>query len=367
MPPETIAVTIPEKPRQFQLIPASELTKQPIPIRWLIRHYIPKSSVIEVFGAPGSGKSFVALDMAFCVSNGLDWHTQSTQPGTVIYLAGEGFAGIGQRLRALEIKHGIKANNLIISQQPASLTDEQNAAWVADAIHQHNPELIVIDTLSRNFGPGDENSSRDMNAFIFNLDLHIRGEAAVLIIHHSGHAEKSRARGSSVLFGAVDMEYSLSKSENKLVLANTKSKDFEPPRPLSFKLRQQELDWIDDQGEQVKSAILEPTEWHPSKDSKPRLSARNQAILTALERAICLHGIKPEKAITERFAGFGFGSGRHVVHVDHWRKEAYPVIDVDSTDSIGADAKRKAFNRARDTLRKNHVQTMNGFWWVIYE
>lgn len=350
----------------FKLVPATDLTKQPAPIGWLIRNYIPEAAMIEIFGAPGSGKSFVALDMVFCIANGLGWHDHDTKPGTVIYLAGEGFAGIGQRLRALEIKYDLKAENLIVSQQPASLTDEQNAAWVADAIRQHEPVLIVIDTLSRNFGAGDENSTRDMNAFISNLDLHIRGNAAVLIVHHSGHAEKGRARGSSVLFGAVDVEYSIIKSENTLTMTNTKAKDFEPPKPLSFELKQQALDWRDDQGDPVKSAILELTEWQPPKDSKPRLSARNEAILTALERAIELHGIKPDKEITERFGGFGIGSGRRVVHVDHWRKEAYPVIDVDS-DGGESEAKRKAFNRAKDALRKNYVQTMNGYWWVIYE
>lgn len=352
----------------FKLIPAAELTKQPAPIRWLIRNYIPEAAMIEVFSPPGHGKSFLVLDMVFCIANDLNWHDHDTKPGTVIYLAGEGFAGIGQRLRALEIKHGIQANNLIVSQQPASLTDEQNAAWVADAIHQHEPALIVIDTLSRNFGAGDENSTRDMNAFISNLDLHIRGNAAVLIVHHSGHAEKSRARGSSVLFGAVDVEYSISKSENTLTMTNTKAKDFEPPKPLSFELRQQALDWCDDQGDPVKSAILELTEWQPGRSeakTKP-LSAQNRDVLTALERAIELHGEKPSKEIMERFGGFGIGSGRRVVHIDHWRNEAYPILDVESGERELAN-KRARFNRAKEALRKQHIQTMDGYWWPIYD
>ncbi|MCK5667136.1 MAG: AAA family ATPase, partial [Thiotrichaceae bacterium] len=204
----------------FKLIPATALTTQPTVIKYLVKGYIPEKSIIEIFGAPGSGKSFVAMDWAFCIANGIDWHEKGTSQGTVVYIAGEGFAGIGQRLRALEVKHGMPANNLIISKQPASLTDEQNAQWVADAIHQHNPVMIVIDTLSRNFGGGDENSTRDMNAFISNLDLYIKGDATVVLVHHSGHSEKSRARGSSVLNGAVDVEYCINKNENIVTMSN---------------------------------------------------------------------------------------------------------------------------------------------------
>jgi len=352
-----------EQQQPFQLVPATELTAKPSHIRYLIKDYIPEQSIVEIFGSPGSGKSFVALDMAFCIANGIDWHNRRTGQGTVVCILGEGFFGTGQRLRALEIKHGIPANNLIVSKQPASLTDEQNALWVADAVHQYDPVMIVIDTLSRNFGGGDENSTRDMNAFISNLDLYLKGDATVVLVHHSGHAEKGRARGSSVLNGAVDVEYCISKSESMLTMINTKAKEFEPPKGLSFEMTPQELDWQDEDEEPIKSIVLTESEYKPSNDkSKPRLTGRNEAILAALQRATEQHGIKPDREITERFGGFGIGSGRKVVHVDHWRKEAYLVISSEATD-----AKRKAFDRAQDTLMKNHIQTLNGFWWLINE
>jgi len=356
-----------ELPPPFELIPATSLTSHPAIIHYMIKGYVPEKSIVEVFGAPGSGKSFTVLEWAFCIANGITWHNRKTRRGMVVYIAGEGFAGYGQRLRALEIKHNMPANNLVMSKQPASLTDEQNALWVANAIHQHDPVMIVIDTLSRNFGGGDENSTRDMNAFISNLDLYIKGEATVVLVHHSGHAAKERARGSSVLNGAVDVEYCISRNENIITMSNTKAKEFDPPKSLSFEMTPQELDWQDEDGEPIQSIVLEETDWKPSAEkSKPRLSGRNEAILAALQRAIEQHGVKPDKEITERFGGFSIGSGRKVVHVDHWRKEAFMVIDVEPSDRETAN-KRMAFSRAKDTLLKNNIQTMNGFWWSINE
>jgi RecA-family ATPase len=225
--------------------------------------------------------------------------------------------------------------------------------------------LIIVDTLARSFGPGDENSAQDMSKFIQNIDRYFLPFSAVALVHHSGHSEKNRGRGSSSLYGSLDLEYQVSKQNDIITMKCTKAKDMPPPPSISFEMAAQEIDWVDSEGEAVKSIVLNETEWKPGGEkSKPRLTGRNEAILAALDRAIEQRGVKPNKEITERFGGFGIGTGRKVVHVDHWREEAYPVIDVDA-DEREMKNKRAAFNRAKDALRKNHIQTMNGYWWVI--
>ena len=78
--------------------------------------------------------------------------------------------------------------------------------------------LIVIDTLNRNFGGADENSTKDMTAFVSNLDL-LRAEhgATILVIHHSGHTNSGRSRGSSVLYGAVDANMQVARNRDTVV------------------------------------------------------------------------------------------------------------------------------------------------------
>lgn len=90
----------------FPLIPASALTINPIAIDWLVENIIERGSLNLLFGEPGAGKSLFALDWAFCMAAGIDWHGYRTKPVGVVVIAGEGFAGMARRLKALEAKHG---------------------------------------------------------------------------------------------------------------------------------------------------------------------------------------------------------------------------------------------------------------------
>jgi RecA-family ATPase len=69
-------------------------------------------------------------------------------------------------------------------------------------------ELIVIDTVARNFGGGDENSAQDASKFIAHCDTYLRERfnCSVVLVHHSGK-KGDVARGSSAFRAACDQEY----------------------------------------------------------------------------------------------------------------------------------------------------------------
>ena len=121
------------------------------------------------------------MDMAFCVAAGIDWNGNKTKPGDVIYLAGEGFVGLGRRFKVLEERYQCKAPRLFISEQPAQLMGIVNVSEVITAINEisKNPALIIIDTLHRNFGAGDENSSKDFGIFLGRV-----GTGKTTALHH---------------------------------------------------------------------------------------------------------------------------------------------------------------------------------------
>lgn len=355
-----------EKPR-FKLTRITDITGEPKVNNWQIKNLLEHNNLALFFGEPESGKSLIAMDIAFCVAAGIDWNENKTTQGDVIYLAGEGYTGLARRFKALELRYGCKAERLFVSEQPAQLIDPKNTGLVKDAINTItlNPALIVIDTLHRNLGCADENSAKDLGAFISNIDNQLRATGTtVLIIHHSGHGTSNRSRGSSSIKAALDIEFKVSKSGKLVTMTCTKAKDFEKPKPCNFEIAIQELGWTSEDGEPVCSVWLSSTE----KKEKPkgkRLSVRDGAILTSLDRAISKHGIPPTPEIRERFGGFdGFKNQNwKIVQVNHWRDEAYPVIDVDGDNS----AKRKAFQRARNKLRETHVQTMDDYWWRVYD
>lgn len=295
------------------------------PVQWLVRNYVEADSLALMFGDPGCGKSFAAIDLACCVATGTPWHTNKTNPGAVFYIAGEGQNGLMRRFAAWSQHNDIPLTGapLFIGHRPAQLCNAGAAAEVANAVDDiraacgKDPALIVVDTLARNFG-GDENNQEDMGAFIANIDAFLRksGEwnATVLIVHHSGHADKSRGRGSSALKGAVDAEYSLTKDEAGVVrIEATKMKEAEHPQPLAFTMERVTLDGVeDDEGEPVTSvALLSVAHVPPAKGGKSGRGKNQTLALSVLAEMI--------KEQRERLTSTGYSPSGARVTLDAWR------------------------------------------------
>jgi len=169
---------------------------------WVIDGLVETETLGLLFGEPGCGKSFLAVDMALCVATGVPFHKRSVKQGAVFYIAGEGFNGLTRRFRAWA-KHknvDIDGATLFVSKKAAQFLDAASATAVTSAVQtlaaEHGiPALIFIDTVARNFGAGDENSTSEMNAFIAAMDA-LKGEfpdCAVILVHHTGHSEKAKS------------------------------------------------------------------------------------------------------------------------------------------------------------------------------
>lgn len=247
----------------LRLVSAAELMRKAGPISWLIQDYFEADTVSQIFGSPGSYKSFIALGIAVAVASGLPWHDHIVKrQGPVVYVCGEGHNGLSRRLAALCQERGIDpdALPLAFSNAAVGLSNEENAANLKSAIDalSQPPVLIVIDTLARNFGAADENSTADMNAFITNIDK-LRGRATVLVVHHSGHTSTERERGSSALRGAIDANYRVEFDDSLHVVHVTplKMKDAELPPTLHLTPRVVELPVKDEAGQLVTSVVME--------------------------------------------------------------------------------------------------------------
>jgi len=248
---------------KFELVRVDDL--RPHPPRWLIRGVLEEGTLAMVFGEPGVGKSFLAVSMACCIATGSNWNDREVKKGMVVYIAGEGHGGLGRRLKAWSIKHGVDlaGSPLRVSKGPAALSDPGTVDAVSEAIRQAQeeesevPRLVIIDTLARNFGSGDENSTKDMQEFIKAVDeLRQRHGCTVLIVHHTGHAEKGRARGAIALKGAVDAEYRIQEQSGRISLESTKMKDGPCPSAMSLKLETVKLPLMDEYDKTATSAVL---------------------------------------------------------------------------------------------------------------
>lgn len=160
--------------------------------------------------------------------------------GKVIYMIGEDAHGLRWRAIAEQQRMGIPteqiANEVWWSKQPGQLSDTEDAKrWLAQirAAAPEGPALLVVDTQSRNFGSGDENSTQDMAKFVHHLaELSRVLGCCVLIVHHTGHANKDRARGSMVMHGALDGSYRITNEGGTVTATSCKAKNWAEPAPL---------------------------------------------------------------------------------------------------------------------------------------
>ena len=232
-------------------------------VNWLIEGVLEQEVFGVLYGAPKTGKTFVALDMSLSIASGKNYHGKPTTQSAVVYVAGEGVSGLRRRTKAWCIEHGVDANSLPVlwSWRGQPLTDAEEARALSQEItqlaEQHDVpvSLIVIDTLNRNFGGADENSTKDMTAFVANLDL-LRTDhnATILVVHHSGLSTDKRSRGSSVLYGAVDANMQVSTRRDAVVLNVEVLKDADSPPPLIFSNHSIEFPTTD--GETASSLVL---------------------------------------------------------------------------------------------------------------
>jgi hypothetical protein len=272
---DSIKTRIHKSAATSRFIRLSAMENRPPAVDWLIRGYLERDTTTQLFGDPGSGKSFIALDMALSIATGQDWRGHATNSRPVFYIAGEGLRGLERRKEAWFRHHGIEARDapFWFSDGAIALSDpSQLAIAIADidaviaVAAVGPPSLIVIDTLARNFGNGDENSTKDMSAFVAALDsLRQRYRCCILLVHHSGHNDKSRARGAIALLGSLDAEYRIEKIGDDLVqMVSTKQKDNDHPPALVWTFSRYDLPWADDYGQPINSAVLIPNDTVPT-------------------------------------------------------------------------------------------------------
>ncbi|MHC8316705.1 AAA family ATPase [Pseudomonas sp. LB3P31] len=301
----------------FRFVAASDMPIKPV--AWLVENYIEEDALTVMYGPPGKGKSFVALDLSCCIASGIPFHGHAVKSGVAIYIAGEGHNGIARRLHAWAQHNDVVLPKLLyVSEAPTDLSSATNSAKVAEAVKViaeatgEAPVLIVIDTMARNFG-GDENSATDVGQFIRNVDaLRRHWKATVLIVHHSGKDGERGARGSSALKGAVDAEYEVSRSnEDDLVrLIPRKMKDAEEPSSLAFELVGVSVH--DDCGSLISGAALRLTQYTAS--AAPVLAKLGKQQKAALEILEQMHA-----EIAQRLNSQGREDHPVLITLDAWK------------------------------------------------
>jgi len=263
------------------------------PPEWIIHGVIPKDALIIMFGPSGGGKSFVALDMAFHIALGRPWQgSEIVRKGPVYYICGEGSNGIRRRGDAWAAYHRTDMTDIEFYKTTSAvpLSDpEELQATIDDVNSIGGVQLVQIDTLNRNFGAGDENSTEDMTAFIQACDrIRVECRCSVQVVHHTGLASSDRARGSSALRAAADVEIALSAEAGSdgFGLVGKKMKDGPDIPMMKFNLIPIVLG-IDERGQDYTSCVIERDgDATPELDKKMLKMGKNQTTVYAAAKAL---------------------------------------------------------------------------------
>jgi len=176
----------------INLMQAKDLANRPRPV-YLVDGLLQERTLAALTGDAASFKTFAALGMACAIATGTTWMGHRTVQGPVLYIAAEGADGFYKRVRAWckdQGDHGVEIPaDLWVVDHGVCLTDQTWVTAVLDTLDaiSTQPGLVVVDTLSRNFGEKDENATHDMALFVEGMSQIMRrtGGCVLVLYHHA--------------------------------------------------------------------------------------------------------------------------------------------------------------------------------------
>jgi len=318
----------------------------------LIDGLLDAGALSVIYGDSNSGKTFVALDLAFHVSTGILWNERAVKRGLVVYVAAEGGTRIRKRLAALKKRHEDRVGDGVaplfaLVRFPIDLrSSDANAKELVALVRNAEADTgekcvwVIIDTLSRAMAGGDENSPVDMGRIVVAADT-IRGDtgAHFTFVHHTGKDAARGARGHSLLRAATDSELEITPS----TVCATKQRDMEGDFAIGFALSDIHIG-VDPNGAPIKSAVVE---WNgeaakPAKAADAKSVPRSRRLLMSVITEALEEAGQDIRPIHD-------GPIVRAVSADIVRERMYLKIaekaDPDEDPVKLAERQRKSFNR----------------------
>lgn len=236
----------------------------------LVEDLLDLDSESWIIGASGGFKSFVALDIACHVVNGLRWRGKPVERGEVIYIVAEGSKGIKKRVMAWEKQYEHQAKGLMVLPEPVQVMGkvkgELSADWLTliEVVRRRRPVLVVIDTQARVTVGLNENDNGEMNLFILAVTrMKQAAGSCVLVVHHTGRSGGD-ARGASAIDAAQDTELKVVRPEGRKRAELTaeivldKQKDDDDRVRVDIRMQVVQLGLNQHTGKPMSSLALEP-------------------------------------------------------------------------------------------------------------
>ncbi|MGJ7508697.1 bifunctional DNA primase/polymerase [Variovorax sp. GT1P44] len=310
----------------------TQLEARAAAVRWQVKHAIEQNALGMIFGASGTFKSFIALDLCLHIAHGQPWLGKKTRQGKVVYVAAEGGTGLWRRVSAWHKRRGVAFphESFFVCDRPIVMNDPKSVEALRASIERvcPGPALVVIDTLSQTFH-GNENSNDEIAAFFRSIKLSIMDplQCGALVVHHSGHSATERPRGASAILANVDYLFGVFRDPTAMLatMECQKQKEGDKLDLMPFMLDIEQLGH-DEDNELITSLVA------------THADTSGDTLLKAVEQRADSHFARLVRAVRE-FAD------KEIV-----RKEFYREMG-----DANSDTKRKAFKRALEEAIKTNV------------
>jgi hypothetical protein len=240
-------------------------TQRPVH-RYLIKGMLPFNGVATVFGASGSGKSFLTLDMVMAIARGEPWQGHRVQQGSVAYMCAEGFIDFQDRVDAYGLQNQVDPCALpfyLMGQGIEWLSKDKRALLLAELRKIPNLRVLVLDTLSKLIAGQNENDNAVMSA-VTDAAEKIAAALGILVVfvHHTGKGGADRGpRGGSAFEAGIDSAIYVDRPErgDVRIAKVAKLKGGADGGEFNFKLQLVSLDRVDEDGDQLFSCVIKAT------------------------------------------------------------------------------------------------------------
>jgi AAA domain len=325
-------------------------------LAWLVKGVIASGAFSICVGASGSGKTFVAIDIAACVARGVPWCGRKVTQGAVLFIAAEGGRGIVRRFAAYAEHYKLDTSNIPLEVLPQAIDLRSPTADIDELVrsvqsaHHNRSALIVVDTLNCAIAGGDENSPVDMGQLIRNCHrLQEETGAHVMLVHHLGKDAGKGARGHSSLKAAVDTALDVKFKGSTIHVVIAKQRDGESGDEFRFELQIVELG-EDEDGTRITSCVVKAANGAHAV-SEAKLSTGARKVLQALRAALQpISNMPPDAA-----AGLP-PQVTSAATEDAWRDQAYVM----GISNGGQRAQQLAFQRAKEALQERGLVAIKG-------
>lgn len=230
------------KPESMEVL----LSESEPPLEWLIEGLWTDKAKGFIAGHPGTGKTWIALDMMLSIATGglcMGKYKPAYKAPCLIVEEEASRRNLQRRIHAMARARQLKPSDLSsvfhITQQFTNIP--RDTKQIIEVIKQHGIKFVVFDSL-REVHSSKENSSDEMAVVLKAFkEISVIGECAVLLIHHLSKSGMDsgnktifeRMRGTGSLWAWRDCILGIEgEEESTVATCNFQFRDAESPKPV---------------------------------------------------------------------------------------------------------------------------------------